>query len=154
MCSYYKNKYLLKFQPFYTSKIEKSTKKTRTTKNVTKKPKVTNKQLSQALPFHPKKTKKPKELTKRQIFQYIFPFSEAIVISKRARALRGYVETYNVEVIDNNSLNDSLFLAKSYIIDFLKDTLATKRSYKYSILAIITLKRWNSAINAWKFQNI
>ena len=111
-------------------------------------------QLSQALPFHPKKANKPKELTKRQIFQYIFPFSEAIVISKRARALRGYVETYNVEVINNNSLNDSLFLAKSYIIDFLKDTLATKRSYKYSILAIITLKRGNSAIKAWKFQNI
>ena len=38
MCSYCKNKDLLKFQPFYTSKIKKSTKKTRITKNVTKKP--------------------------------------------------------------------------------------------------------------------
>ena len=32
--------------------------------------------------------------------------------------------------------------------------LREKRSYKYSILAIITLKKLKAEINAWEFQNI
>ena len=53
----YKNTDLLKFLPFYTSKIQKSIKKPRIKKEVIKKPKISNKELSQALPFHPKKIK-------------------------------------------------------------------------------------------------
>ena len=56
--------------------------------------------------------------------------------------------------MDRNSLGDSLFLAKRSIIDFLKDTLEEKRVFKYSLLAIATLKKWNNAINMWEFQNI
>ena len=56
--------------------------------------------------------------------------------------------------MDRNSLGDSLFLAKRSIIDFLKDTLEEKRGFKYSLLAIATLKKWNNAINMWEFQNI
>ena len=63
-------------------------------------------------------------------------------------------ETYNVEVIDNFGLRDSLFLAKLSIKDFLKDILKEKRSYKYSTLAIITFKKWKAETNAWEFQNI
>ena len=54
----HKNKDLLKFQPFYASEIKNTEKKTRKTKVFTKKPKLINNQLSQALPFQPKKTKK------------------------------------------------------------------------------------------------
>ena len=54
----YKNTDLLKFLPFYTCEIQKSIKKPRIKKEVTKKPKIHNKELSQALPFHPKKIKK------------------------------------------------------------------------------------------------
>ena len=32
--------------------------------------------------------------------------------------------------------------------------LKGKRGYKYSLLAIITLKKWKVEINAWEFQNI
>ena len=71
MRSEYKNTDLLKCYTFYTSEIKITTKKPRLKKNVIKKPKITNKELSQTLPFHPKKTKK---LTKRQILENISPF--------------------------------------------------------------------------------
>ena len=147
----YKNTDLLKFHPFYTSEIEITTKKTRVKKNVINKPKTTNKQLSQALPFPPKKTRK---FTKPRILENILPFFDAMAISRRECAFRGYAETYNVEAIDNIGLRDSLFLAKPSIKDFLKDMLKEKRGYKYSLLAIITFKKWKAEINAWKFQNI
>ena len=133
----YKNTDLLKFLPFYTSEIQKSIKKPRIKKEIIKKPKISNKELSQALPFHPKKTKK---LTKRQILQNILPFPETVGFFRRERAFRGSAETYNVEVIDNIGLRDSLYLAKRSITNFLKDKLQEKRSFKYSILAIVTLK--------------
>ena len=49
----------------------------------------------------------------------------------RERAFKGYIETYNVEVVDKISLSDSLFLAKSSIVDLFKDLLKEKRSFKY-----------------------
>ena len=56
-----------------------------------------------------------------------------------------------MEVNDNFGLSNSLFLARSSIKDFLKDMLREKRACKYSILAIITFKKWKAEINAWKF---
>ena len=139
MVSDNKNTDLLTFLPFYTSEIQKSIKKPRIKKEVIKKPKISNKELSQALLFHPKKTKK---LTKRQILENILPFFEDIGIAKRERAFRGSAET------------DSLYLAKGSIINFLEDKLQEKRGFKYSTLAVVTLKKWNAEINAWEFQNI
>ena len=68
-------------------------------------------------------------------------FFEDIAITKRERALRGYAKTYNVEVLDNTGLRDSFYLPKRSIIDFLKDMLKEKIGYKYSLLAIITIKK-------------
>ena len=137
----YKKKDLLKFQPFYTTEIKKNKRKKRKTKKSIKNPKkLSNKELSQALPYYPKKSKKPKRLTKRQTLQNILPFPETVGISRRERAFKGSGETY-VEVIDNKSLGDSLFLAKRSIIDFLKDLLEEKRGFKYSLLAIVTFKK-------------
>ena len=59
-----------------------------------------------------------------------------------------------LEVTDRISLNDSLFLAKSSIIDLFKDLLQEKRGFKYNLLAIITLKRWNNAINRYDIETI
>ena len=47
-----------------------------------------------------------------KILSNILPFFDDVGISIRERALRGYAESYNVEVMDTKSLNDSLFLAK------------------------------------------
>ena len=60
-----------------------------------KKPKeLTNKEPSEALPFPPKLSKRPKRLTKHQILQNILPFYDSVGISKRERAFRGYAETW------------------------------------------------------------
>ena len=133
----YKNTDLLQFDPFYTTETEIK-KNPRGNRNVIKGPKITNKQLSQTLPFHPKETRK---LTKRRILENILPFFDAMAISRREYAFRIYEETYNVEVIDNIGLTDFLFLAKPSIKDFLKNMLKEKRGYKYSLLAIITFKK-------------
>ena len=47
-----------------------------------------------------------------------------------------------------------MYLAKRSIINFLKDKLQEKRGFKYSILPIVTIKKWKAEINAWEFQNI
>ena len=71
----YKNKDLLKIQPFYSEEIKSNKKKKRKTKIFTKNPKeLTIKQLSDVLVFPPKKPKKPKRLTKCQILSNILYF--------------------------------------------------------------------------------
>ena len=110
--------------------------------------------LEKALPFPPKRSKRPKRLTKHQILQNILPFYVSVGISERERAFRVYAETYNVEVTDRISLSDLLFLAKSSIADLFKDLLQGKRGFKYNLLAIITLKRWNNAINRYDIETI
>ena len=52
---------------------------------------------------------------------------DTVRISRVERAFKGYIETYNVEVADRISLSDSLFLAKSSIVDLFKDLLQNKR---------------------------
>ena len=101
-----------------------------------------------------RRIKKCKNLTRRQILKDILPFFEDIGITKRELAFRGSAETYNVEVIDSVGLIDSLNLAKRSITDFLKDQLQEKRGFKYSILAVVTMKIWKSEIDAWEFVNI
>ena len=56
----------------------------------------------------------------------ILPFYDSVGISRKQHALRGYAETYEVEVVDKISLSDSLFLAKSSIIDLFSDLLEKK----------------------------
>ena len=65
------------------------------------------KQLSRELPFFPKRSKRPKRLTKHQILRNILPFYDSVGISRKQCAFRGFAETYNVEVIDTKSLADS-----------------------------------------------
>ena len=117
-----------------------------------------NKELSEELPFVPKKIKRRKKgskrLTKYQILSNILPFFDTVGIRKKEHAHRGYAETYNVEVMDNKSLDDSLFLAKRSIKDLFKDLLKEKRGFKYVIVAEITSKSWNNAINMYDIERI
>ena len=158
MRSHCKNKDLLKNQLFYSEEIKSNKKKNKEFSNIKflselpffpkKSKKLTIKQLSDVLP------KRSKRLTKYQILSNVLPFFDDVGISRRERALRGYVESYNVEVMDAKSLDDSLFLAKRSINDFLRDLLEEKRGFKYNLLAAITLKRWNNAINMYDIQKI
>ena len=55
-------------------------------------------------------------------------------------AFRNYAGTYNVEVMDTKSLDDSLFLAKRSINDFFKDLLEEKKGFKYILSTRVTFK--------------
>ena len=68
--------------------------------------------------FHQKK--RSKRLTKHQILENILPLYDSVVISRREHAHKYYAETYDVEVIDNKSLVDSLFLAKKVLMIYLE----------------------------------
>ena len=160
-----KNKNTLKNLPFYSEETKSVKKKNKKISNIEflselpffdKKPKeLTNIQLSKELPFHPSERKKrPKRLTKHQILQNVLPFFDSVGISRREHAHKYYAETYDVEVIDNTSLDDSLFLAKRSINDLFRDSLREKRGFKYTLLATITLKRWNNAINRYDIETI
>ena len=153
--------------PFYNEKIKsfiKSNKKFRNIKLLSelpffskqsKKPKkLTNIQSSKELPFFPKQPKRPKRLTKYQMLQNILPFYDSVGVSRSKYAHKHYAENYNVEVTDKISLSDSLFLAKSSINDLFKDLLQEERRFKYILLALITLKRWNNAINRYDVETI
>ena len=116
---------------------------------------LTNIQLSKELPFFSEKSKRPKgpkRLTKHQILQNVLPFYDTVGISRREHAHKYYAETYDVEVIDNTSLDDSLFLAKSSLDNLFRDLLREKWGFKYNLVAIVTLKRWNNAINRYDIE--
>ena len=99
------------------------------------------------LPFPSKRKKRSKRLTKYQILSNVLPFFDDIGISRRERALRGYAGTYEVEVMDSKSIDDSLFLAKRSINDFFRDLLEEKRGFKYILSTRVTFKKWNNATN-------
>ena len=71
---------------------------------------------------------------------------------RREHAHKYYAETYDVEVIDNKSLDGSLFLAKRSINDLLRDLLREKRGFKYNLEVVVTLKRWNNATNTYDIE--
>ena len=100
------------------------------------------------------KKKRSKRLTKHQILQNILPFLDSVVISRREDAHKYYAETYDVEVTDSISLDDSLFLAKRSINDLFRDLLREKRGFKYNLGAVITLRRWNNATNSYDIETI
>ena len=111
---------------------------------------MTNKKLSDVLPFPPENSKK----RKYQILSNILPFYDTAGISTKEHAFRRYAETYNVEVMDSESLADSLFLAKSSIDNFLEDLSEEKRGYKYVLSTRITNKKWNNATNTYDIDTI
>ena len=129
---------LLSELPFFPKKIKK----------------LAIKQLSEVLPFPPKRPRRLKRLTKHQILENILPFYDSVGILRREHAHRYCAKTYNVEVIDNKNLDDSIFLSKSSLNNLFRDLLREKRGFKYNLLSIITLKRWNNASNTYDIEII
>ena len=69
-------------------------------------------------------------------------------VSRRERAFKGYAETYKVEIINNKSLSDLLYVSKNSIKNLFDELLREKRGFKYIIEVKITLKK---RINDSKF---
>ena len=55
--------------------------------------------------------------------------------------LRGYAQTYKVEIINNRNLSDSLSVCKDSIKKLFDELLREKRGFKYIISVKITLKK-------------
>ena len=106
------------------------------------------------LPFTPKRKKRSERLTKYQILSNILPFFDTADISRKRYAFRNHAGTYEVEVIDTRSLDDSLFLSKRSIKDFFKDILEAKTGFKYILSARVTFKKWNNATNTYDIDTI
>ena len=164
MAKKYKNKNWLKNLPFYSEETKSSKKENKTFSNFkflselpffSKEPKeLTNKNISEVLPFPPKKKRRSKRLTKHEILSNVLSFYHSVRNLRSQHAQKGYAETYNVEVTDRIILSDSLFLAKSGINDLFKDLSQEKRGFKNNLLATITLKRWNNAINRYDIETV
>ena len=145
----YKKINLLRNLPFYCEEIKSSKKNIKLLSELPlfpkKSKKLTNKQLSEALPFP---LKNPKKLKKYQILK------NTVGVSRREWAYKRYIETYNVEVVDRISLSDSLFLLKSSIVNLFKDLLKEKRVFEYNLMATTTLKLWNNATNTYDTKTV
>ena len=156
MAQNYKIKNTLKNLPFYSEEIKDFLKKKNKILSELRffSRKLSNIQLSKVFPLFPKRSKRPKRLTKYQALKNILPFYDSVSISRIQHAFRNYAETYDVEVVDRISLSDSLFLAKSSIIDLFKDLLKEKRGFKYILSVRVTLKRWNNETNTYDIDTI
>ena len=78
---------------------------------------LTTKKLLQEQSFYKQPIKKLhiKKLINHKLLREL-PFYDDINISRNERALRGYPETYKVEIINNKNLSDSMSLSKNSII--------------------------------------
>ena len=131
MAQNYKIENTLKNVPFYNEEIKYLKKEQSFTRITIFFFKLSNIQLSKVLPFFPERSKRLKRLIKYQILSNILLFFDSVGISRKQYAFRNYAETYEVEVVDKIRLSDSLFVAKSSIIDLFKDLLREKRGFKY-----------------------
>ena len=151
MASYIKN--LLKQLPFYGKTIKPRIKEFTNAKLLSELPffekpikakikQLTTKKLLQEQPFYKQPIKKPriKKLKNYELLREL-PFYDDINISRNKRALRGYAETYKVEIINNRNLSDSLSVSKNIIKNLFHKLLGEKRGFKYIVSVKITLKK-------------
>ena len=100
------------------------------------------KKLLSEQPFYKQPIKKPriKKLSNYELLREL-PLYDDINISRKERALRGYAETYKVEIINNKNLSDSLSVGKNSIKNLFDELLREKRGFKCIISVKIILKK-------------
>ena len=59
------------------------------------------------------------------------PFFDDINILRKERVFKKYTKTYEVEIINNKSLSDSLSASKNSIRNLFDDLLRERRGFKY-----------------------
>ena len=72
------------------------------------------------------------------------PFYDVINVLRKARAFKKYAETYEVEIINKKSLNDSLSVSKNSIKNLFDEFLREKKAFKYVLSTKIMLKKRTS----------
>ena len=86
------------------------------------------KKLLSEQPFYkqPRKNPRIKKLRNFELLREL-PFYDDINISRKERAFRRYAETYKAEIINNESLSDSLSVSKYSIKNLFDELLREKR---------------------------
>ena len=64
-----------------------------------------------------------------------------LIFQENKRAFKRYTETYQVEIINNKNLSDSLVISKPAIKDLFSNLLRDKNGFKYVLTAKISLKK-------------
>ena len=91
---------------------------------------LTTKKLLQEQTFYKQPIKKPqiKKLSNYELLREL-PLYDKINISRKERTLRGYVESYKVEIINNKNLSDSLSVSKNSIKNLFDELLREKKGF-------------------------
>ena len=126
MASYTKN--VLKELPFYEKTIKPRIKRFTNAKLLSELPffekprkakikQLTTKKLLQKQPFYKQSIKKKTRIKRLKNYKLLseLPFYDDIEISRKERVFRGYAKTYKVEIINNRSLSDLLYVIKNSI---------------------------------------
>ena len=94
-------------------------------------------------PFYnaPISKRKSNKLTNQELLQ-VLPFYDSVGITKKDTAFRNYVSTYSVEIMDRESLLDTLHLSRTSINELLTDFLRERRGFKYFLTDRVTLKKF------------
>ena len=136
------NKRTLKTFPFYGEKIMKKNKEFSNIKLLPELPffeKTKNFAITDLLseqPFYKASIERQKnnKLTNQELLQ-------VLPITKKDRAFKNYVSTYDVEITDKESLMDTLDLIRTSINELFADFLRERRGFKYFLTAKVTLKK-------------
>ena len=149
----FSNRNLLKKLPFYSKEIKSEPKEFSKVKFLSELPffdksiKAKVKQLSteellSEQSFYKQfiRELRTKKLTNQELLQVLSFYDDVGILSKR-RAFKNYVETYEVETIDNKGLSDLLFLSKNSIKSLFNDLLREKKGFRYILGTKITLKK-------------
>ena len=149
----FNNRNLLKKLPFYSKEIKSEPKEFSKVKLLSELPffdkpiKAKIKHLStegllSEQSFYKQSIRKPRtEKLTNQDLLHVLPFQDDVGILRKSRAFKKYVETYEVETIDNKSLSDLLFLSKNSIKSLFNDLLREKKGFRYILGTKITLKK-------------
>ena len=153
MSSQGNNIYLLKQLPFCGKTIKPRIKEFTNAKLLSELPffekpikakikQLTTKKLLQEQPFYKQSIKKPR-IKKLRNFELLreLPFYDDINISRKEMALKGYAETYKVEIINNKNLSDSLSVSKNSIKNLFDELLREKRGFKYVLSTKMILQK-------------
>ena len=69
------------------------------------------------------------------------PFYNNVNILRKDRAFKNYAETYDIEIINNKNLSDSLVISKPTKKDRFSNLLRYKNGFKYVLTSKISLKK-------------
>ena len=124
------NAKLLSELPFFEKPIRTKIKQLSTKKLLSK----------QSFYKQPIKNPSNKKLSNFELLRQL-PFYDNINTSRKEKAFKKYAETYEVEIIDNKSLSDSLSVSKTSIKNLFDELLREKKDFKYVLSTKITLKK-------------